>query len=531
MTEFPFTAPYPSARSPVCAANVVATSQPLAAQAGLDALRAGGNAVDAALAAAITLTVVEPNNTGVGSDAFCILWDGERLTGLNASGRAPAAWTPERFRGRQVMPSDGWDSVTVPGAVSAWVALSERFGRLPFPRLFEAAIRYADGGFQVGPKTAHYWRLTGETITGLPSEARAPFAEFVRHFLPAPAPGTRVRRPDLARTLELIAETRGEAFYRGELAERIARAAAEGGGALTQADLEAHCADWVEPIAQPYRSVVLHEIPPNGQGLAAQIALGILQHRELPAVDSAESVHLELEAMKLAIRAAFDHLADIEAMRIAPEDLLNSGMLESLAQRIGPTAAPIPPAPLPVGGDTVYLAAADADGMMVSFIQSNYQGFGSGIVIPGTGIAMQNRGAGFSLDPDHPNCVAPRKRPYHTIIPGFVTEGGAPRLAFGVMGGHMQHQGHVQMVRRLFDHHQNPQTASDAPRWHVYRDFSVGLERGFPERVAEELANRGHAVRWEDQEQIFGGAQLILRTDDGYIAGSDHRKEGQAVGF
>ncbi|HEX7035974.1 MAG TPA: gamma-glutamyltransferase family protein [Pseudomonadales bacterium] len=531
MTVVSFAAPYPSARSPICADNVVATSQPLATQAGIDALRAGGNAVDAALAAAITLTVVEPCSNGVGSDAFCILWDGNELVGLNASGRAPAGWTPERFRGRRTMPRLGWDSVTTPGAVSAWVALSERYGRLPFPRLFEAAIRYAEVGFQVGPKTARQWRLTGERLARLPSDAQAEFAEFFRHFLPAPEPGARVRRPELARTLALIAETRGEAFYRGELAERIAEAAAAAGGALSLDDLGSHRVDWVRPIAQPYRGVLLHEIPPNGQGLAAQIALGILQHREVAPPDSAESVHLELEAMKLAVRAAFDHLADIDAMRLAPEELLDGAMLEALARRIGRRASPIPPPPLPVGGDTVYLAAADAAGMMVSFIQSNYQGFGSGIVVPGTGIAMQNRGAGFSLDPGHPNCVAPRKRPYHTIIPGFVTEDGAPRLAFGVMGGHMQHQGHVQMVRRIFDHRQNPQTASDAPRWHVYPDYRVGLEHGFPEAVARELADRGHIIRWEPDEYIFGGAQLILRTDHGHIAGSDHRKEGQAAGF
>ena len=530
MTEVSFDAPYPSARSPVCAANVVATSQPLATQAGLDALRRGGNAVDAALAAAITLTVVEPNNNGLGSDAFCILWDGNELVGLNASGRAPGAWTRKRFRGRNAMPRLGWDSVTVPGAVSAWVALSGRFGRLPFADLFEAAGHYARDGFQVGPKSAHYWRLA--------AQGRDRYPEFVRHFLPAPEAGSLVRRPDLARSLAAIAESHGESFYRGELAERMARTAREDGGALSLADLAAHRADWVTPVAQPYRNVVLHEMPPNGQGLAAQIALGILRHRDIEPVDSTASVHLELEAMKLAVRAAFDHLADADAMRVAPEALLEPDMLARLAAAIGRDAAPVPPAPLPVGGDTVYLAAADANGVMVSFIQSNYESFGSGIVIPGTGIAMQNRGAGFSLDPDHPNCVAPGKRPYHTIIPGFVTDApgstgaaASPRLAFGVMGGHMQHQGHVQMVRRIFDHAQNPQTASDAPRWHVYADFSVGLEPGFSETVARELVERGHTVRWERQQHVFGGAQLVLRTAHGYVAGSDHRKEGQAGGF
>ncbi len=525
MNEPSFDLPYSSKRSPVCAGNVVATSQPLATQAGLDAMRQGGNAVDAALAAAITLTVVEPDNNGVGGDAFCIVWDGRRLAGLNASGRSPAAWTRERFAGRTAMPRFGWDAVTVPGAVSAWAALSERYGWLPFPRLFDAAVRYAREGFQVGPVSARHWRVA--------AEERAGFAEFARHFLPAPQPGARFRRPELATTLEAIAESAGESFYRGELAARMAAAAAEHLDALALADLQAHRPEWVEPIAQPYRDATLHEIPPNGQGLAAQIALGILRHREIAALDSADSVHLELEAMKLAVRAAFDHFADRDAMRVSPEDLLEPGMLARLADSIGRLAAPLPPAPLPPGGDTVCLAAADANGMMVSYIQSNYESFGSGVVVPGTGIALQNRGLGFSLDPQHPNCVGPGKRPFHTIIPGFVTDAdsGAPRLAFGVMGGHMQHQGHVQMVRRIFDHGQNPQAASDAPRWHVYPDFRVGLEQGFSETVAQELAERGHDVRFEADTAVFGGAQLVLRTDGGYVAGSDHRKDGQASGF
>jgi gamma-glutamyltranspeptidase/glutathione hydrolase len=520
---FDWQQPYPSQRSPICAANVVASSQPLAVQAGLDALRRGGNAVDAALATAITLTVVEPNNNGLGSDAFCQVWDGERLHGLNASGRAPAGWDRGRFGDRIAMPALGWDAVTVPGAVSAWVALSERFGRLPFEQLFDHAIRYAEAGFQVGPKTAWYWQQAVEALRDFPA--------FLAHFTPAPRAGERFRRPDLARSLRLIAQTRGAAFYRGELAERIAAAAAAAGGALCADDLAEHSADWVEPIAQPYRDVTLHEIPPNGQGLAAQIALGILAHRDVPPLDSADWYHQQIEAMKIAVRAAFDHFADPAAMRLAPADLLEPDMLARAARTIGQRAAALPPRQLPIGPDTVYLATADEQGWMVSFIQSNYQGFGAGIVVPGTGIAMQNRGHGFSLDVDHPNCVAPRKRPYHTIIPGFVTGGAGPLMAFGVMGGHMQHQGHVQMVTRIFDHRQNPQAASDAPRWHLYPDFSVGLEPGFPHAMAEALRDRGHEVRYENQEHIFGGAQLICRTRDGYVAGSDHRKEGHAAGF
>ncbi len=518
-----FDQPYPSARSPVCAANLVATSQPLAVQAGLNALRDGGNAVDAALASAITLTVVEPTNNGVGGDAFAQVWDGAQLFGLNASGRSPALWSPERFAGRKTMPWTGWDAVTVPGAVSAWTALSKRFGRLPFQRLFSAAINYADQGFLVGPKTAYYWSLAAKSLGG--------FSAFAAHFLPAPPPGERFRRPELAQTLTSIAETEGESFYRGAIAERMEAAALNAAGALRKADLANHQAEWVQPIGSRYQGATLYELPPNGQGLAAQIALGILEHREATPLDSAAGVHLEIEAMKIAMRAAFDHIADPEAMRLRPAELLDQRSLCQAAAGITNQASHLPPVRLPTSRDTVYLAAADASGMMVSLIQSNYLGFGSGIVIPGTGIAMQNRGAGFSLEQGHPNQVGPEKRPYHTIIPGFVTKAGVPCLSFGVMGGHMQPQGHVQMVRRIFDHGQNPQAASDAPRWHVYPDFSVGLEPGFDPAVAKKLAARGHNVRFDEREYIFGGAQLILKTDDGYIGGSDHRKEGLAAGF
>lgn len=515
--------PYRAARSPVCAANVVATSQPLATQAGLDALRRGGNAVDAALAAAITLTVVEPNNNGLGSDAFAILWDGQELVGLNASGRAPALMTADRYASQSSMPSLGWDTVTVPGAVSAWVSLSARYGRLPFADLFGAAIGYAEAGFQVGPKTAFYWKLAEATY--------AEFPDFVEHFLPAPETGARFRRPDLARSLSRIAGSVGADFYTGELAEAMAKASEAAGGPLRAADLAAHTADWVHPIAQDYQSVALHEIPPNGQGLAAQIALALLACEGPARFDEPADVHRQVECMKIAIQAAFQHFADPRAMRLTAEELLAPGSIARAAASLSDKASALPPVELPVGHDTVYLCAADEDGMMVSFIQSNYQGFGSGIVIPGTGIAMQNRGQGFSLDPAHPNFVGPGKRPFHTIIPGFVTEAGAPRLAFGVMGGHMQHQGHFQMVQRIFDFGENPQAASDAPRWHVFPDFSVGLEQGFPEEVARGLAERGHRVRYVEEEHVFGGAQLILRTEHGYVAGSDHRKEGQAAGF
>ena len=375
--------------------------------------------------------------------------------------------------------------------------------------LFDDAIRYAEGGFQVGPKTGFYWQFAEELYAG--------FEHFAEHFLPAPRPGETFRRPDLAATLAEVAETRGESFYRGSIAERIEAASIAEGGAMRKSDLANHRADWVTPLAQDYREVTLHEIPPNGQGLAAQIALGILQHFDVAPLDSELGVHRELEAMKIAIRAAFDHFADPAAMKLSPEELLDEGSLKRAAHHIGEQANPLPPVALPTSRDTVYLTAADAGGTMVSMIQSNYEGFGSGIVVPGTGIAMQNRGLGFVLEPGHPNGVGPNKRPYHTIIPGFVTRAGAPSMSFGVMGGHMQHQGHVQMVRRIFDHGQNPQAASDAPRWHVYPDFGVGLETGFDPRVAQGLADRGHRVRFEPLEPVFGGAQLILKTDSGYV--------------
>ncbi len=515
--------PYPSARAPVAAANLVATSQPLAVQAGLHALRRGGNAVDAALAAAITLTVVEPNNNGLGSDAFCLLWDGTSVVGLNASGRSPGAWTLERFKGLDRMPELGWDSVTVPGAVSSWVALSERYGRLPFADLFDAGIKYAEDGFLVGPQTAFYWQLLEQQYAG--------FAAFEQHFLPAPKAGDLFKRADLARSLRLIADTKGAAFYHGELAAAMVAASTAQGGCLSLQDLGSHAAEWVAPVSQPYRGVELHEIPPNGQGLAAQLALGILQHLPDQALDTADEVHQLIEAMKIAIGTAAMRFADPAAMTVSIEELLDPASLRASAATIGDRAMALPPVALPVGHDTVYLTTADADGMMVSFIQSNFRAFGSGVVIPGTGIAMQNRGSGFVLDPNHVNCVGPNKRPFHTIIPGFVTANGRPEMAFGVMGGHMQHQGHVQMMNRVFSHGQNPQAASDAPRWHVYEDFSVGVEPGFDPMVAEQLRARGHQVRVDKHVSTFGGAQLIRRLANGYVGGSDHRKEGLVAGF
>jgi len=518
------TQPYPSARSPVVGRDLVATSQPLAAQAGLRALQDGGNAIDAAIATAITLTVVEPNNNGLGSDAFALVWDGERLYGLNASGRSPAGWTPERFAGRTSMPPLGWDTVTVPGAVSAWQALSDRFGALPFARLFEDAIRYARDGYHVGPKTAFYWRHAQRQFADYP--------DWQAHFCPegrAPQAGERFVPAHMAETLETIAETGADSFYRGAIAARIAEASAAAGGVMTLEDLDAHEATWVDPLGTDFADATLHEIPPNGQGLGALIALGVLERLRdrLGTPDSLDAVHHQIEASRIGIRDAFAHIADIEAMQISPAALLDPARLDELARGIDAERAD--PTPLRGGAspDTVYLTAADAQGRAVSLIQSNYLGFGSGIVVPGTGIALQNRGAGFVLEPGHPNCVAPRKRPFHTIIPGFATRDGQPFMSFGVMGGHMQHQGHVQMMLRTVLWGQNPQAAIDAPRWHVREDGCVAIEAGFDPAVADGLHARGHIVEIEPQEHVFGGAQIAMRLADGaWCGGSDPRKEG-----
>ncbi|MBC8107217.1 MAG: gamma-glutamyltransferase family protein [Anaerolineae bacterium] len=531
MNSFHHDLPYGSQRAPVLARNVVATSQPVAAAAGLRMLTNGGNAMDAALATAIALTVVEPTSNGIGSDAFAIMWDGKQLHGLNASGRSPASWNADWYRANFAeMPLRGWHSVTVPGAVSSWVELSRRFAKLPFERLFEPAIEYARNGFLVSPITANAWQRSVEIFTG------TEFASFRKSFAPngrAPRAGETFVSPDHARTLESIARTRGESFYRGELAEKIAVAAKEEGGVMTLDDLATHRCDSVETISTTYHGRTLHEIPPNGQGIAALIALNILSNFDLPSipVDSADSVHLQIEATKLALADAYRQVADLDHMKVTCAELLDRDYARERANLIDINRAGDPGCGEPRRGGTVYLTTADASGMMVSFIQSNYYGFGSGVVIPGTGIAMQNRGHGFVLDRGHPNELGPRKRPFHTIIPAFVTdEPGQPLMSFGVMGGHMQAQGHVQMMTRIFDYRQNPQAASDAPRWRVDGGRAVSIEPGFDPRVINELQRRGHEIRM-GQASDFGGAQLIYKLEDGYFAASDHRKDGCAIGF
>ncbi|NYT58968.1 gamma-glutamyltransferase family protein [Alcaligenaceae bacterium] len=542
MKNFDWANPYPSIRTPLFARNVVSTSHPLAAQAGLRIMFKGGNAVDAAIAAAATITLVEPVSCGIGGDCFAILWDGNKLHGLNSSGPAPAAWNVEYFKrkygtdsaGLAQQPKRGWDTVTVPGVVAGWAALHEKFGKLPFEDLFEPAIEIAERGYTVPPVVAGKWARAADELKDQPGFAAA--------FMPegrAPAIGEQFRLAGAAETLKRIAQTRGRDMYEGELAEKIIAFSRECGGAMTLEDLRSYQPEWVEPIAKDYHGYTLHEIPPNGQGIAALIALGIAERfdlRNVP-VDSVRSQHIQIEAMKLAFADIYRYVSDPSSMPVTPEQMLDDNYLDSRAKLIRLDRAVQHQAGRPHAGGTIYLSAADESGMMISFIQSNYMGFGSGVVVPNTGISMQNRGVGFSMDPASPNVVEGGKRPFHTIIPGFVTRQGKPVMSFGVMGGDMQPQGHLQTLVRMVDYDQQPQAACCAPRWKVNRDFTLDLESSMPASVVEGLSSLGHKLQSvNDPYMDFGAGQFIWRLSEdnnehGYVAASDARRDGQAVGF
>lgn len=538
MSGFPFDPlhhPHPSRRLTVYARRgMVATSQPLAAQAGLEVLRRGGNAVDAAVATAAALTVLEPTSNGIGADAFALVWQDGRLHGLNASGPAPAAIDPAALRaaGLRQMPSLGLTPVTVPGAPAAWAALSARFGRLPLAELLAPAAAYAEEGHPVAPIVARYWAGAaahyGQAAQG---ELFAPWFETFAPGGRAPAAGELWRSPDHARTLRAIGATGARDFYEGETAARIDAFSRAHGGYLRLADLAAFRPEWVEPISVPYRGCEVWELPPNGQGLVALLALGILSGCPLPGPGLAETLHLQLEAVKLAFADGQAHITDPARMAVPVAELLSPAYAAQRRRLIGPRAGVPGPGRPPAGG-TVYLATADGAGSMVSFIQSNYMGFGSGVVVPGTGISLQNRGQTFSLDPHAANALEPGKRTYHTIIPGFLTRGGAPLGPFGVMGGYMQPQGHVQVVMNLLDFGLNPQAALDAPRWRWVEGRRVEVE-AVPEEALRGLAERGHEVRTGADPAGFGRGQIIWRdARSGVLAGaSDPRADGAVAAW
>lgn len=522
-------------RKPIFATNgVVATSHYLASQAGLVALRQGGNAVDAALAAALVLVVVEQVSCDVGGDLFALVWDGKSLHGLNGSGRAPAGLTAEvvRGRGETAMPLHGWLAVTVLGAPAAWYDLHRRFGRLPFATLFESAIGYAAEGFPISPTISWRWRKAAAVHAALHGPEYSSFDALLLADGQIPPIGAVWRNPELAWTLQRIATSDAQDVYTGETAEKIADFAAQTGGVLTLDDLREHRSTWVDPISTSYRGYDVWEIPPNGQGLAALLALNILEGFDLAALprQSPESYHLQIEAMKLAFADAHRYIADPERAQIPITQLLAKEYASHRRALIRERAL-LPGPGEPLTGGTVYLCATDADGMMVSLIQSNYHSFGSHVVVPGTGISLQNRGAGFSLDPSHPNYLEPGKRPFHTIIPGFLTHAGEAIGPFGVMGGHMQPQGHVQMIVNTLDYGLDPQASLDAPRWYWEEQRQIQVEPGMAP-VVEALSQRGHEVQVEDDLGFVGRGQIIWRLPSGvYIAGSEPRADGCALGY
>jgi gamma-glutamyltranspeptidase/glutathione hydrolase len=511
--------------------GMVATSQPLAAQAGLDMMKKGGNAIDAAIATAACLTVVEPTSNGIGGDAFALVWVKDQLYGLNGSGPSPKNISIEKVKDRgykDQMPTHGWIPVTVPGAPSTWAELSKRFGRLPLAEVLQPAIDYARFGYPVSPILGKYWagaykiyqkRFEGEE-----------FSEWFRVFAPegrAPEVGEMWKSEDHARTLEAIAETNGESFYKGVLADKIEEASEKFGGFLSKEDLQSYRAEWVEPISVEYHGHHIWEIPPNGQGLVALMALNILKGYSFTHREEVAGLHLQLEAMKQAFTDGKTYISDPKTMKAKVADLLSDEFAQHARQKISETARMPEPGTLPKGG-TVYLATADGEGNMVSFIQSNYMGFGSGIVVPSTGIAMQNRGHDFSLDPAHENALAPGKKTYHTIIPGFITKGTQAVGPFGVMGGYMQPQGHAQVAMNLIDFKMNPQAALDAPRWQWIKGKQIEVEHTFPNYLVQELARRGHEMKVAHDSGGFGRGQVITRdANTGVLTGgTEHRTDG-----
>lgn len=517
-------------RVPVYAKNgMVATSQPLAAQAGLDILKKGGNAIDAAIATAGCLTVVEPTSNGIGGDAFALVWTKGELYGLNASGSAPAELTAEVLeqQGYKEMPKYGWIPVTVPGAPSAWTELSSRFGRLPLTKVLEPAIRYAEQGFPVSPTVASLWEdAYGTYAQNLKGEE---YKSWFETFAPqgrAPEVGEIWSSQDHANTLKSIAETNAHSFYKGDLADKIAQFSKQYGGYLRKKDLENYQPEWVTPISISYRGYDVWEIPPNGHGLVALLALNILKGFDFESRESLGTYHKQIEALKLAYADGLKYIAEPSEMNVTVEELLSDEYAAERRMLIGKEALQ-PEAGNPPKGGTVYLATADGEGNMVSFIQSNYMGFGSGLVVPGTGISLHNRGNNFSLNKYHANYLKPGKRPYHTIIPGFLTKDNQAVGPFGVMGGFMQPQGHIQVIMNTIDFGLNPQASLDAPRWQWKSDKVVEVEHKFQQHLALSLKEIGHQMQYSVDSTDFGRGQIIWRAKNGVlVGGTEPRADG-----
>ena len=548
--------PFPSARVPLYArSGCVATSHPAAAGIGLDILRRGGNAVDAAVAAAAALAVLEPTSNGIGSDCFAIVHDGEMLHGLNASGWSPRALTAEALRdsGHREIPRCGWEAVTVPGAPAGWEALRERFGTLDADSLLAPLCERLAEGVPVPPVISRNWRKAREVYSrelghpggpggsagGSSGATLAPsstlpeaFDSWFRTFAPGgktPEAGELWRSGDQLRTLAALRKEGFRAVYEGSPARALLDYSRRTGGYLEEEDLALYRPEWVDPVSVRYKGLDVWEIPPNGQGITALMALGMLAGDDFRCFEDPDDLHRMIESVKLAFADTRAYVADPASMNLRPRDLLDSGYLKTRRASIGETAGDPGPGRPPSGG-TVYLAAADRNGMMVSFIQSNYMGFGSGLVVPGWGISLQNRGYNFTLEEGHPNRLEARKRPFHTIIPGFLTRDGRPLGPFGVMGGFMQPQGHLQVVVNLADYNMNPQAALDAPRWQWTAGRRVVFEPEFNPATIGVLSARGHLAAIEADPTSFGRGQTILRDSSGvYIAGTEKRCDGYAA--
>lgn len=536
MPEFdPRNYPYPSRRNAVYARKAMAcTSIPQGAQIGLDVMKAGGSAVDAAVAMAAAMPLLEPTSNGLGSDCFALVWmeKEKKLYGLNASGAAPAALSAERVRalGFSEMPKAGWIPTLVPGAPAGWAELSRRFGTKPLPELFAPAIRSAREGVPVAVNLEPMWAEDSQRIGRAMAENPAPHAYWWEKFTKngeTYRAGDIFRWEEYAQTLEELAATNCESYYRGPLMEKMVAFSRETGGYFSEEDFRSYRPMWVEPISVDYKGYTVCEIPPNGHGITVLMALNILKGLDLsPERERADTYHKIIESIKLAFADTKTYVADPRYMKTRVEDLLSQDYAARRRALIGERAL-LPQAGDPSCGGTIYLCTADPEGNMVSFIQSNYTTFGAGVAIPGTGISLQNRGANFSLDEDSDNCLAGGKRSYHTIIPGFLMKDGEAVGPFGVMGAFMQPQGHVLVAVNTIDYHLNPQAALDAPRFQWTGGRHVQLEREAPAHIAQELARRGHEVEIVNSNLHMGRGQIIWRTDNGlYIGGTEPRCDG-----
>ncbi|MDE0899030.1 MAG: gamma-glutamyltransferase [Longimicrobiales bacterium] len=521
-----------SGRSTVYAPNgVAATSQPLATTTALEILNSGGNAIDAAVAAAAVLNVTEPHMTGMGGDMFAILWSASegRLVGLDASGRSGSKTDVAALvaEGAERVPGNGARSVTVPGALSGWSALVETYGNLTLAEVLAPAIRLAEEGFPVSPIIAQDW---AGSVNGLRRNPGAAATFLINDE--APKAGDWFSNPDLSRTFQRVADQGPESFYGGELGQEFIDGLDELGGYLTIEDLANHEIRWVEPMSVDYKEYTLYELPPAGQGIAALQMLKMLEGVDFASMEhnSAEYLHVLIEAKKLAHADLARYVADPDHMQVQPETLLDPDYLTGRAGLIDHTRAADRPDPgrLVTDSETIYLTVADRDGNMISFINSIYGYFGSRVVIPGTGVVLQNRGSGFTMEEGHPNQIAANKRPFHTIIPAFATKDGSPWLSFGVMGGSMQPQGHVQVMLNLIEYGMDPQEAIDAARFRHFSGTTVAIENLDPE-VGSALEAMGHELRSPDGV-AFGGGQAILKLSRGWAAASDPRKDGMAAG-